>query len=935
MARAHLMRPITDREGNLLYNATVTVREVAYAIPIAQPIYSGPTGDDELSNPYTTASGVIDFWLDTPQRVALLVQADGQSDTVVYLDAPPPPEQIVATDSPLEIVNTPSVSGQVLLSTSLAGQAQWGNPPSGTGLTPVVVVASESFSTGSDPGDWSFTATNGGTHGYDAAIPPGTNYTHSLTLTQTANSGTSVVTGPTFTLLESGRVSMWIKTDIASTETLVVEIVDSSSVHTVQATINQDQDWGFFAFDVAAGTWHSMITYTGQAVFDGTATHQVHLTGYVAQYGGTVPPHTHDGTGTDSTALGEGAVASATGSTAVGAAATASGINASALGYNASAAGTSTLAAGYNASAPTDYSLAVGAGATGSATATAWAAVGQNANAGGQEALAVGKGATVSSDYGVAVGSAATVGVSAASAVAIGQNASAQAQNAVAIGQDTVVGSGHDNSVALGSGATTTSSNQIMLGNQGALATVLGSMQNYGIVSLGTPGSRIGFYGSAGNVQQVVQGSDDGNVTLRTLVQALGNMGLIINNSVQQPVPFKSPVGVIDYFYHQDPGDGSLGVSDFDFQPYAYAPLAFSSKNPYPSGPQWYVGSDHNGYKGFASGLGAMKNVYTTKQSALFIASTVGTGNKICLTVRHTGEEGSTAACGYFILDQDADTLGFFVKEAGSDSDTFTQIGSLVTLSTSGLGNIFDGNQHSLVIQASGPNVMFLCPDLLSNPFSWTSNLLNATGTYVGIDFNQDTTQLNAVIFVPQETWDSFETVGNLVNALSGEAWWPIVSGSGASASVSSIHNLHLVGATSGYALAYVLTQATTGIKTIQTRWATGTVPTTAMGVVGRYTDSNNYIFINNSQITRILSGTQTTLATLSQTFVAGDVMRADFNAKTGSIQVYRNGALIGSVTDTNFLTSPRYGLGTRGAATANFSYLWVFDAYNLGVIYK
>lgn len=936
MARAHLFRPITDREGNLLYGATVTVREVDYAIPIGQPMYAGSNGADMLDNPLTAVNGVIDFWLDIPQRVSLLIENDGMNDILVYLDAQPPPEQIVTTDSPLEITNTPSVSGQVLLSTSTAGQAQWGNPPSGTGLTPVVVVASQSFTSGSDPVGWSFVQTGGAGHSYDPlTIPPGTNYAFSLKMTQSANGGVGTLTGPTFTLLEAGRVSMWIRSDVAPTETFTVKIVDASSVQTTQATITQDQDWGFYAFDLAAGTWHSLLTYTGQASYDGTTAHSVWMTGYVAQYGGNVPPHTHSGTGTSSVALGTGSTASATGSTAVGAPATASGTNSTAFGYNASAAGNSALAAGYNASAPTDYSLAVGSGATGSGTATAWTAVGYNTSAGGQEAVAVGKNATVSSDYGVAVGSGAVVGAAAGSAVAIGQNASAQGPNSLALGLNATVGSSHNNSIALGANSATTSANQIMMGNDGALATVLGGLQNYGLASLGSPTGRVGFYGSTGNTIQTVAGSDDGNVTLRTLVQALASMGLIINNSLQQPAPFRSPVGIIDYYYHQDPGDGSLGVADFDFQPYAYFPLAYSSKNPYPSGPQWFVGSDHNAYKGFASGLGALKNILTTKQSALFNLTFTGTGNKLCIAVRHTGAAGNTAAAGYLILDQAANSIVFAVKATGDDSDTYSVIGSPVDL-TSIASTPFDGALHSHIVQASGNNVMW-ADGPNGMPITWSTSSLNPSGTYVGVDFAQTTTKLNAVAFLPQETWDAFQTTGALVNAPSEEAWWPVLSGVGAAATVSSAGNLQLTGASSGYAIAYVLTGPNTGIKWANLRWATGTTPTTSMGMVGRYVDPNNYYFINNSQITRVLAGTQTTLATLSSNFAAGDRMQVAYNDTTGLIQVSRNGTVVGTATDTTaaLLASNRFGMGVRGTGTANFGYLWVFDSYNAAVTYK
>jgi hypothetical protein len=936
VARAHLFRPITNRSGDLLYSATVTVREVNYAIPIGQSLYAGSSGTDELANPFTADNGVIDFWLDTPQRVSILVEAEGMDNILVYLDAQPPPEQIVTTDSPLEIVNSPSVSGQVLLSTSTAGQVQWGNPPSGTGLSPVVVVASQNFATGSDPVGWTFVQSGGATHSYDAGtIPPGTNYLHSLKMTQSANGGLETLTGPTFTLLEAGRVSMWIKSDIAPTETFTVKIVDGASVQTTQATVSQDRDWGFYSFDLAAGTWHSLLTYTGQSSYDGTTPHEIWVTGYVALYGGNVPPHSHSGTGSNSVALGTGSTAGATGSTAVGAPATASGTNATAFGYNASAVGVSALAAGYNASAPTDYSLAVGSGATGSGTATAWTAVGYNTNAGGLEAVAVGKSATVSSDYGVAVGSSATVGAAAGSAVAIGQNASALGPNSLALGLNASVGASHNNSIALGANSATTSANQIMLGNDGALATVLGGIQNYGIASLGTPTSRVGFYGSAGNTIQTVSGSDDGNVTLRTLVQSLANMGLIINNSTQQPSPFRSPVGPIDFFYHQDPGDGSLGVADFDYQPYSYLPLAYSSNTPYPSGPQWFVGSDHNAYKGFASGIGVLKNMLTTKQSYQIGLTFTSTGNRACLALRHTGDAGDAAAAGYLLLDQAANTISFAVKAAAAHSDTYTVIGSPVNLTTIG-STIFDGATHFHIVSCSGNNVMW-SDGLSGMPIVWSTGSLNSSGTYVGVDLGQTTTKFNNINFIPQQTWDAFQTTGALVNAPSSEAWWPVLSGVGAAATVTVAGNLQLTGAASGYALAYVLSGTNTLGKVANLKWATGTTPTTSMGLVCRYVDPNNYYFINNSQITRVLAGTQTTLATLSSNFAAGDRMQVALNGTTGLIQVYRNNNLTGSATDTTaaLLASNRFGLGIRGTGTANFNYLWVYDQYSQAVTYK
>jgi hypothetical protein len=827
------------------------------------------------------------------------------------------------------------VSGQVLLSTSTAGQAQWGNPPSGTGLTPVVVVSSQSFTSGADPAGWSFVQNNGAAHSYDPlTIPPGTNYQYSLKMTQSANNGTVTLTGPTFTLLESGRLSLWIKTALSSTETVTVKVSDAGAVQTTLRTVNASRDWGFYAFDLAPGTWTPIITYTGQAAFF-PGDHSAWLTGYVAQYGGNIPPHNHNGTGTNSVALGTGATATATAATAVGVNADATNTNATAYGFNANATGLNSLAVGYNATAGGDYSMAIGSGATGNAAVQAWVALGYGANATGTEAVAVGKNAAAQADYASAVGSGAAVGATGTSAVAIGQNAVANGANSVAIGQGATVGATHNNSVAFGSGATTTSSNQIMLGNAAAITTVTGSLQNYGLASLGSPDSRVGFYGSAGNTIQTVSGSDDGNVTVRTLVQALANLGLIVNNTLQQPLSSPNPIGVIDFFYHQDPGDGSLGNADFDFAPYSYFPLAFSDQSPYPSGPQWFVGADHNAYKGYMGGLGVLKNFYNPRQSFIINATFTGTGNKLCFAIRHTGASGSAAAAAYLILDQAANTISLATKAAGDPSATYTVAGgNSVSLAT--VGSLpFDGTTHAHYVSVSGSNVMYV-DSALGTPIFFTAPAMNLTGTYIGLDFAQTTTKFNNISFLPPQTFDGFKTTGALSNAASGEAWWPVTSGAGAAVTVSAAGNLSLTGAASGYALAYVLTGANSSGKTLATKWNASITPTTAMGVVGRYVDPNNYYFCNNSQITKVVGGTQTVLATYSSNMAAGDRMYVIFNAN-GQIVVQRNNTVVATTSDTTpaLLASNRYGLGVRGTGTAGFQYIWVYDNFNTAVTFK
>lgn len=941
MARAHLLRPITDNAGNLLYGATVTVREVNYAIPLAQTMWASSDGTDVLPNPFTASNGTIDFWLDTAQRVSLLVQSSGVSDILVYLDAQPSPDQIVtSTSAPLAIVNTPSTSGQVLLSTGTAGQAQWGTAPTGTSLTPIVVTGSQSFNAGSDPAGWTFAGSGGATHSYDpATLPPGTTYFYSLHMKQSANSGVETATGPVFTLLEAGSLAIWMKANLATGENFKINTTDPSHVTTARGTYTATRDWGFYLLSLPAGTYTPSFVYTGNSTYDNTVPHDVWMTGYVSQYGGNVPPHNHNGSGTNSVALGTSATASATGSVAVGATASATGTNASALGYGASASGNSALAAGMGAVAGPDYSLAVGAGAVGSASATAWTSVGYGANANGQEAVAVGRSATASSDYSVAIGSGAAAGASGTAAVAIGQGATAVPANGVAIGHGATVGSTHTNSVALGNGAATTAPSQVMLGSPGSVAVVPGGMQNYGAASLGGQGSRVGFYGAAGQTQQVVSGSDDGNVTLRTLVQALAGLGLIVNNTLQQPAQFPSPVGPIDFFVRQDAGDGSLGQSDFDFAPYTYLPLAFANQTTYPSGPNWLIGTDHNAYKGAVDGLGALKNLYTARQTFQFATAiqSATTGNKICLALRHTGLSTDSAACGYIVLDQAAGTISLGVKAPSTKSGVITvSAGNSVNLSTYSL-TPFDAASHTHLVSVSGGNVVY--QDLstpTSVPVCFNDNTMNTTGTYAGVDLNTTTTQVNSLSFLPPQTWARFPSVAAITNTTalsSGETWTVNLSGSGAAAAVTAAGNAQLIGATSGYSYIWALASPNTLGRTTQTKFGTGTL-TATMGMLGRVQDVSNYYMVNSTQIVKVTAGTASTLANHSSTFVAGDTMKVQW-AASGAITVFRNGTQVSLATDTAFVANNRYGLGVHGAGTVNFGYFLGSDMYNAGVIYK
>lgn len=78
--RAHLYRPITDSLGNIRQGAVVRVLEPGTDTLIPDTLYVGEVGLTALPNPFTTSSGVIDFYLDTPRRIRLGVKVGSESE---------------------------------------------------------------------------------------------------------------------------------------------------------------------------------------------------------------------------------------------------------------------------------------------------------------------------------------------------------------------------------------------------------------------------------------------------------------------------------------------------------------------------------------------------------------------------------------------------------------------------------------------------------------------------------------------------------------------------------------------------------------------------------------------------------------------------------------------------------------------------------------
>jgi hypothetical protein len=129
MARAHLFRPVTDEAGNLLYGANVTVRRANLNDVIGQPIYAGPTLEAEvLANPMIITSGMVDIWLDIPERVNLWIESIGRDPISIYLDAQPPAKEVVRSLYPLTITNA-AVVAKVLTGSATDHEASWEDVP--------------------------------------------------------------------------------------------------------------------------------------------------------------------------------------------------------------------------------------------------------------------------------------------------------------------------------------------------------------------------------------------------------------------------------------------------------------------------------------------------------------------------------------------------------------------------------------------------------------------------------------------------------------------------------------------------------------------------------------------------------------------------------------------------------------------------------------
>lgn len=72
--RAHFYRPATDGAGNLLPNVQITLYEAQTTTLLPATVYSNDVASPTvLQNPWVSGTGIVDFYLDVPQRVRIML----------------------------------------------------------------------------------------------------------------------------------------------------------------------------------------------------------------------------------------------------------------------------------------------------------------------------------------------------------------------------------------------------------------------------------------------------------------------------------------------------------------------------------------------------------------------------------------------------------------------------------------------------------------------------------------------------------------------------------------------------------------------------------------------------------------------------------------------------------------------------------------------
>jgi hypothetical protein len=524
VTRAHFFRTASDDQGNVVPGTTVTVYETGTLAVLADTLYVNEVGSTTRDNPFVVNDGIIDFYLDSARQVKVgLRSPSGIERFTDNLDVYPDPKVVVQAPTGLQITNIPQ-AGDFLQATG-DGQATWVQAPSleTVAVTPLHTILQQFFSS-SSIGPLTLRSA-GGTMLTPTFVdvtsdpkPAGFTFTKAMDWSSTQS---AILSTAPLLFAEGGMVQFLYKIlgpTAGKTPGFIRTTVDDGSLwmQTPISTENYNAWTIGYLTNIPAGTHVVRLTHT----LGSDVAARVLLGAIIVQYGGQVPPHTHEATGLLSTTLGAGASANFSGATALGGHASVSGVNGTAVGAN-STADSSGVAVGATASA-VPLGVAIGYQARTSSPAVGGVAVGRNANAQAANAVALGADAVGAGTGSVAAGSGA---LAYQDGIALGREAAATAVAAVAIGAEAQAL--YDRSVALGPGSETTAADQIALGTPDSTTVIPGALRQHGDATIGAMDSTVGFFGEAGTSQPVVSGSRGGNALLGSLITHLANLGLI------------------------------------------------------------------------------------------------------------------------------------------------------------------------------------------------------------------------------------------------------------------------------------------------------------------------------------------------------------------------------------------------------------------------
>jgi hypothetical protein len=528
VTRAHFYRKATDDQGNVVPGTIVTIYEPGTIAFLEDTLYANFVGSTEIPNPFTINDGIVEFYLDQPGQVRIGLRSPGGIERFFdNEDVYPDPQTLVRAPDGLEITNAAS-AGNFLQATG-PHQATWVSAPDlqTAALTPIQTLRDQFFSSQS-LGDLILRRASGVsispifTNVSGDTKPDGFLFTHALDWN---TSEPMVLTVPTDLYVESGRVHFLYKTigPAAGKTSAVLRVTMDDAALWVQ-TPKYAEEYGVWRLGYLTNIPPGSHLIRFQHLPGSDTASRVLLGSITIEYGGMVPPHTHEASGLLSTAVGPDASANFTGATALGGEAVVSGSYGTAVGANATAQAQGT-AVGASSAAAVD-GVAVGHQARTSPSAVGAVALGHNAAAQAPGAISVGQDSIATATDGVAVGETARAGEE---AVAIGQGATATGDQSVALGAGATAT--HMRALALGPGAQTTTANQLMLGTSADTTVIPGSLRQLGDAVLGDAGSSLGFFGEAGTTQPVVTGSRGGNVVLAALITHLAGLGLIVDNT--------------------------------------------------------------------------------------------------------------------------------------------------------------------------------------------------------------------------------------------------------------------------------------------------------------------------------------------------------------------------------------------------------------------